>query len=218
MTFLYVVHVYMFCNVVFLYFPAVLPSWNKVITYLLTTYLLTNVTKLYNIIIIIIFIANKTLVGKAIQYNITKHIYMNETYQTHGMGYNGVTHDVCRYRQLAAAIFSNHIHCILFYSANDLLKGFIIPSPTKWRRDIVTLLSVCLSFHNILQILLRTKYVLSLVIIHWRMLILEISQGCYAVKIWPGDLDLWPWKSIGFQILLRIKYVPNIYIGVLVQT
>jgi hypothetical protein len=39
--------------------------------------------------------------------------------------------------------------------------------------------------------------------IHWRMLILECSQGCYVVKIWPGDLDLWPWKSIGFQILLR---------------
>ena len=23
------------------------------------------------------------------------------------------------------------------------------------------------------------------------------------LKIWHGDLDLWPWKSIGFQILLR---------------
>jgi hypothetical protein len=42
------------------------------------------------------------------------------------------------------------------------------------------------------------------------MLILECSQRCYAVKIWPGDLDLWPWKSIGFQILLRTKYVPNL--------
>jgi hypothetical protein len=30
------------------------------------------------------------------------------------------------------------------------------------------------------------------------------------LKIWPGDLDLWPWKSIGFQILLRTKYVPNL--------
>ena len=29
------------------------------------------------------------------------------------------------------------------------------------------------------QILLRTKYVPSLVKIHWRMLILECSQGCY---------------------------------------
>jgi hypothetical protein len=58
------------------------------------------------------------------------------------------------------------------------------------------------------QTLLRTKYVLRLVKIHWRMLILECSQGCYEVKIWPGDLDLWPWKSIGFQILLRTKYVP----------
>ena len=46
--------------------------------------------------------------------------------------------------------------------------------------------------------------------IHWRMLILECSQGCYAVKIWPGDFDLWPWKSIGFQILLRTKYVPSL--------
>ena len=29
------------------------------------------------------------------------------------------------------------------------------------------------------------------------------------LKIWPGDLDLWPWKSIGFQILLTTKYVPS---------
>ena len=60
------------------------------------------------------------------------------------------------------------------------------------------------------QTLLRTKYVPSLVKIHWRMLILECSQGCYAVKILSGDLDLWPWKSIGFQILLRTKYVPSL--------
>ena len=60
------------------------------------------------------------------------------------------------------------------------------------------------------QILLRTKYVPSLVKINWRMLILECSQGCYVVKIWPGDLHLWPWKSIGFQILLRTKYVPTL--------
>jgi hypothetical protein len=60
------------------------------------------------------------------------------------------------------------------------------------------------------QTLLRTKYVPSLVKIHWRMLILECSQGWYAVKIWPGDLDRWPWKSIEFQILLRTKYVPSL--------
>jgi hypothetical protein len=53
-------------------------------------------------------------------------------------------------------------------------------------------------------------YVPSLVKIHWRILILECSQGCYAVKILPGDIDLWPWKSIGFQTLLRTKYVPSI--------
>jgi hypothetical protein len=27
---------------------------------------------------------------------------------------------------------------------------------------------------------------------------------------WLCDLDLWPWKSIGFQILLRTKYVPSL--------
>jgi hypothetical protein len=52
-----------------------------------------------------------------------------------------------------------------------------------------------------------TMYVPSLVKIHWRMLILECSQGCHEVKIWPSDLDLWPWKSIRFQILFRTKYV-----------
>ena len=58
------------------------------------------------------------------------------------------------------------------------------------------------------QILLRSKYVPSLVKIHWKMLILECSQGCYAVKI--CSLDLWPWKSIGFQTLIRTKYVPSL--------
>jgi hypothetical protein len=43
----------------------------------------------------------------------------------------------------------------------------------------------------------------------------EVAKGysnatCYAVKIWPGDLDLWPGKSIGFQILLSTKYVPSL--------
>jgi hypothetical protein len=52
------------------------------------------------------------------------------------------------------------------------------------------------------QTLLRTKYVPSLVKIDWRMLILECSQGCYAVKIWPCDLDLWP-------MTLKIKRVPD---------
>ena len=56
------------------------------------------------------------------------------------------------------------------------------------------------------QILLRSKYVPRLVKIHWRMLILECSQGCYAVKIWLLDL----WQSIGFQTLLRTMYVPSL--------
>ena len=53
-------------------------------------------------------------------------------------------------------------------------------------------------------------YVPNLVKIHWRMFILECSQGCYVVQIWPGDLDLWPWKSIGFQSLLMANYVPSL--------
>jgi hypothetical protein len=38
----------------------------------------------------------------------------------------------------------------------------------------------------------------------------KFIEGCYAVTIWPCDLDLWPWKSTGFQILLRTKYVPSL--------
>jgi hypothetical protein len=60
------------------------------------------------------------------------------------------------------------------------------------------------------QTLLRTKYVPSLVKIHWRMLILECSQGCYTVKYLPNDLDLWPWKYLEFQTPLRTKYVPSL--------
>ena len=30
------------------------------------------------------------------------------------------------------------------------------------------------------------------------------------LNIWSSDLDIWPWKSIGFQILLRTKYVPSL--------
>ena len=44
------------------------------------------------------------------------------------------------------------------------------------------------------------------------MLILECSQECYAVKIWLGDIDLWPTtlKINRFQTLLRTKYVPTL--------
>jgi hypothetical protein len=53
---------------------------------------------------------------------------------------------------------------------------------SETRRDNEFLL--CRNF----QILLRTKCVPSLVKIHWRMLILECSQGCYAVKNYPVTL------------------------------
>jgi hypothetical protein len=85
-------------------------------------------------------------------------------------------------------------------------KRGVSPRLTIWPCDLDLWPRKSIGF----QILLRTMYVLSLVKIHWRMLILECSQGCYAVKIWP--LDLWPWKSIGFQTLLRTTcmYVPSL--------
>jgi hypothetical protein len=52
------------------------------------------------------------------------------------------------------------------------------------------------------QIILRTKYGPSLIKIHWKILILECSQRCYAVKILPGDFDLWPMS-------LKINRVPD---------
>ena len=51
-----------------------------------------------------------------------------------------------------------------------------------------------------IKTLLRTKYVPSLVKIHWRMLILECSQGCYVVK----NLTWWPWS-----LTLKINRVPD---------
>ena len=83
--------------------------------------------------------------------------------------------------------------------------------PLVYKFDSVTLTFDLWPWKSIgFQILLRTKYVPSLVKIHWRMLILECSQGCYAGKIWPGDIDHWPWKSVGFQTLIRTKYVPSL--------
>jgi hypothetical protein len=76
----------------------------------------------------------------------------------------------------------------------------------KLRRDIVMLPSVRPSHPcehsriNILQWILTKLGTYSVLKRIWR---------CYMVKIWPGDLDLWPWKSIGFQTLLRTKYVPS---------
>jgi hypothetical protein len=71
----------------------------------------------------------------------------------------------------------------------------------NWDLDILSLKSI------VFQMLLRTKYVPSVVKLHWRMFILEFSQGCYVVTIWNWDLDIWSWKSIEFQILIRTKYV-----------
>jgi hypothetical protein len=37
-----------------------------------------------------------------------------------------------------------------------------------------------------------------------------LNNGYNISVMIPSDLDLWPWKSIGFQILLRTKYVPSL--------
>jgi hypothetical protein len=84
------------------------------------------------------------------------------------------------------------------YGYYILLEHLFIPSTTKW--DIVTLPSAWKSIG--FQTLLRTKYVPSLVKIHWRMLILECSQGCYTVNNLPSDLDLW-------SMTLKINRVPD---------
>ena len=78
-------------------------------------------------------------------------------------------------------------------------KAWRIPSPKNLTLDLWPRKSIGF------QIFLRTKYVPSLVKIHWKMLILDCSQGCYRVKIRP--CDLWPWKSIGFQTLLSMYQV-----------
>ena len=82
---------------------------------------------------------------------------------------------------------------ITIHNKQGQRKAWRIPSPKNLTGD----LDLWPRKSIWLQILLTTKYVPSLVKIHRRMLILECSQGCYAVKIWP--LDLWPWKTIGFH-------------------
>jgi len=132
------------------------------------------------------------------------------------------------------------LNIVSYYSFHKLNRGNtksgVSPRLKIWTADLDLWPWKSIRF----QILLRTKYVLSLVKIHLRMLILECSQGCYgrmdgsvtislrnfvgegitratqsvayplAYKIWPGDIDLWPWKPIGFQIFLRTKYVPSL--------
>jgi hypothetical protein len=62
------------------------------------------------------------------------------------------------------------------------------------------------------QIFLRSKYVPSLVKIHWRMLILVFTRMLRSKHLITVTLtfDLWPWKSIGFQTLLMTTYVPSL--------
>ena len=58
----------------------------------------------------------------------------------------------------------------------------------------------------VFQILLRSKYVPSLVKIHWRMLILECSQGCYAVKMFGQN----PLKDVDSRVFTRMLHGKNL--------
>jgi hypothetical protein len=89
------------------------------------------------------------------------------------------------------------------YNKGNAKRG-VTPRLNIWSCDLDLWPWKSIGFQTLL------RYVPRLVKIHWRMLILECSQGCYAVKIWLNDLDLWTWKSIGFQIFLRTKYVPSL--------
>ena len=65
----------------------------------------------------------------------------------------------------------------------------------------------------VFQILLSTKYVPSLVKIHWRMLILECSQGCCGKILtrlsWPLTYEAMTLKINRVSVILRTKYVPS---------
>ena len=106
-------------------------------------------------------------------------------------------------RQMCAVGGNRHLSISHRINKGNANRG-VSPRLTIWPCDLDLWPWKSIGF----QILLRTMYLPSLVKIHWKMLILECSQGCYVVKIWP--LDLWPWKSIGLQTLIRTKYVPSL--------
>jgi hypothetical protein len=114
---------------------------------------------------------------------------------------------------------SGNLHlCYIFIPYCTVLSPIYSWTIEQIDRDIVLLLkitqiwviTICVVLDHNTVIFQKEKGVGVHISIHWRMLILECSQGCYTVKNLPSDLDLWPWKSIGFQTLLRIKYVPSL--------
>jgi hypothetical protein len=96
------------------------------------------------------------------------------------------------------------------YNKGNAKRG-VSPRLKNWPGDL-DLWSMTLKIDRVPD---SPKYVPSLVKIHWRMLILVFTRMLRSKRNWPGDLDLWPWKSIGFQILLRTKYM---YVPSLVKT
>jgi hypothetical protein len=86
---------------------------------------------------------------------------------------------MCRFHML---VVKGQGHQVKFLSHNILVNTLESTSFNGFWPNLVHRKSIGF------QILLRTKYVPSLVKIHWRMLILECSQGCYVVTIWACDL------------------------------
>ena len=97
------------------------------------------------------------------------------------------------------------------YNKGNAKRG-VSPRLKIWPGDFLDLWSMTLKIDRVPD---SPKHVPSLVKIHWRMLILVFTRMLWSKKNWSGDLDLWPWKSIGFQILLRTKYM---YVPSLVKT
>jgi hypothetical protein len=106
---------------------------------------------------------------------------------------------------------------------NEGRKRYYIPSQPRWRGVIFKVKGqdhrLKLWLHNILVNTLESTYFNGfwLNLVHTSslgesgtiLIFKVIGQWSRSLgKIWP--LDLWPWKSIGFQTLLRTKYVPSL--------
>ena len=95
------------------------------------------------------------------------------------------------FSQFSALLYSLHIYCLIFYYRQTQYPYF---SYVCWK--------VCIFF----RLLLCTFTIIKLINIQS----MYETRATQSVAYSPGDLDLWPWKSIGFQILLRTKHVTSL--------
>jgi hypothetical protein len=88
---------------------------------------------------------------------------------------------------------------------------------TKIKNSFTKILTIILSVKTILTLRVKLPcrkckiFVLSFIVSEKIENKGNAKRGVYPrLKIRPCDLDLWPWKSIGFQTLLRTMYVPSL--------